>query len=432
MRTRPALLALALLLSVACSEKDPVDPVAAAYRAAVRVGEEAAGLRKDGKEAAAQETFRRAWDRMREVLPLVPERSDRGGIARPDVLNQLSWLSVELADSSPVWITRAVRYADRALASADWALPHLNRGLACSRAGLHGRAVKEIEHGLSLLPEKERPSREPMLRQALYNEASSLVRSPGPGDAAAARRLLERAWDLKPDAAANAPVFRALAALQERFEAEADAAQEAGDWLELARIHAEYGFPEDAERYLVRARNDTGRTEEVRWIAARYVNEIPGTPEGLAAAARIYEEMIGRGERLPQTTAGWARVMRKLGRIGPALERYGEMPEPGALLRAELVRLRLESIRSMPPDAKAAAEKEFARIDDLFLGGLDPEDRAELLVSAAFLAADRGAEERLRGWIREFQSRDPNDLRATILEARLEELAGAPLPGEEE
>jgi tetratricopeptide (TPR) repeat protein len=428
-RTAPVALAalwLALLLP-GCPEKEPVDARQALVELAMESRREGLALMAEGNSQAAQESMTRAY---RHALDAV---TAEGAMARQDLLNALAELCCQLGRWSPAYLGRAVRYCQMAIETGPgWGLPYVNLGLAYEAAGLYDDAVRAFDRFFELAPREQFPddmweSLQDNLVRALFLSAGEIMREDQIGAEGRARAVLERAFALRPAPSSAPQVHNALAAINAEHQRLTRAAAEQDDGLEIVRIHARFGFPVPAETALANFKATSGSNRDVRFVEARYVLELAGTPESLRRAAEIYLDLLSRGELVVHAAAGYCRTMLALGEGEKALERLGDFPNPSSELRRALILLRLDRIAGLPAEAHEAAAAEFDKIAELSTGGLEVFDRARLYWLSALTALDRKDAERMESIIRTYQIRFPQDPRVAILDAELQELRGIPV-----
>ncbi len=423
-----ALVALLLALILpGCPEDPPVDERQALVDLAMEARQEALGLLEVGNVQAAQETFHRAY---RHALDAV---SADGAMSTPDLLNTLAELCCQLGRSSPEYLGRAVRYCQMAIAAGPgWGMPYFNLGLAYEGAGLYADSVRAYEKFFEEVPSDQFPSevweslKENLVR-SLFKQAGEILKDDRIGAEGRAREVLEKAFALRPVPASAPRVHQALTEINVQHQRQARAAAEAGDGLEIVRIHARFGYPVPAETALQRYKDTSGSNRDVRFVEARYVRELAGTPEGNRKAAEIYLELLSRGEMVMHAAAGYGRTLLALGEGEKALDRLADFPNPSADLRRTLILLRLDRIRRLPSDDREAVGAEFDRVAELMTGGLEVSDRAWLYWSTAIAALNRGDADRLEETIRVYQKRFPRDPRVVILDAELKRLRGIPV-----
>ncbi len=426
---RGFLAAAGLFLWLSCGgEEAPVDPRFALMESARVTLEEARGHAAAGRPDVYREGLFRARGLALEAL------DTPGGFPIRDIHNFLANLYFELGRVEPPFLIKALRYAEKAREDAPgWPLPDFNLGLTLAAMGFFTDAAEAFER-------VRRAERLPpdIVAQAVHNlvsvlvdDARRLLITGRPGAAGAARLVLERAFALQAEGPSAEAVDRALTDLNKVYERQAREAGEAKDLLTLARIHAENGFFPSADVALTKARNEQGRSEGLRWVEARYVEELTDTEESRERARFHYEEMIGRGERVPQALAGLARVLARDGRADEAIRRLSGFPDPTVEVRQVHLELLLRKIAGLPADDAAAAAPLWATVDDLLLGTLTPEDRLDILLLGMNVALGRKDEQRLERWILEFKRRQPADPRALFFEARLLDLRKAPLEEQE-
>ncbi len=423
--TAPIALAAMLLALVlpGCPEEEPVDARQALIDLAMEAREEALELIEAGNNQAAQETFHRAY---RHALDAVEVE---GATPMPDLLNILAELCCQLGRWSPEYLGRAVRYCHMAIESGPgWGGPYFNLGLAYQRAGLFSDSVRAYERFFEMAPSEHRPEGlDQNLVRALFLQAGEILREDRIGAEGQARAVLEKAFSLRPNPAGAPQVHRVLTEINERHAREIRAAADAGDGLEVVRVHARYGYPIPAETALLMYKDTSGSNRDVRFVEARFVRELAGTSESLALAAEIYLDLIARGEMVVHAAAGYGRVMLALGEGEKALLRLGDFQNPTAELRRVLVLLRLDRISRMPAGDERSAPEEFAKIEELMTGGLEVYERARLYFATAVGALEREDPEQLEKIIRSYQNRFPRDPRVAVLDAELKKLRGIPV-----
>ena len=415
------LLALCLAAAGCDGDAPPPSERRIAFDAAVTAWREGGEFFLAKENDASRESFFRAHRLALGALDREGEPSDAV------IDNLLANVCCELGQYAPGYLGRAARYAERALATdPEWPQALFSLGLAYQRMGLSLKAA-EIYEGLlaRLVPGETREGVVNNLIEVLLRYASRTLREDRLGAERRAREFVDRAWVVRQDASGN-PASEFREKLMQAYAEQANAAVKERDQLALARVHARFGEDVPANEALTFARNALGRTLEVRWTEARFVEELAGTPESLAAAAKHYDELMGRGERIAHAAAGFGRVLLALGRGEEALQRLKDFPAPTAELRRALVLLRLSRIAAIEPDRREEATPEFEAIDELLVGGMEEWDRADLLLRVAsegMRLADTG---RVSRTIREFQKRFPRDPRILVIDAGLQKLAGEP------
>jgi len=424
--TALAALLLALILP-GCPEEQQVDERQALVDLAMEARQEALGLVEAGNIQAAQETFHRAY---RHALDAV---SADGALSMPDLLNTLAELCCHLGRGSPDYLGRAVRYCHMAnVAGPGWGMPYYNLGLAYEQAGFYSDAVRAYEKFFEAVPSDQFPPevwenlKENLVR-SLFRQAGEILKGDRIGAEGQARVVLEKAFALRPVPASAPQVHQALTEINAQHERQTRVAAEAGDGLEIVRIHARFGFPVPAETALERYKATSGSNREVRFVEARYVRELAGTPEGNRKAAEIYFELLSRGEMVVHAAAGYGRALLALGEGEKALDRLADFPNPSADLRRSLILLRLDRIGRLPAEDSEAADAEFEKVAELMTGGLELFDRAQLYGATAIAALSRDDPDRLEKTIRVYQKRFPQDARVAIFDAELKMLRGIPV-----
>ena len=420
-------LVLAALLLSGCPDEKPVDDRQALVELALETRREGLELLNEGNQQAARESLDRAY---RHALDAVIAE---GALSRPDLLNILSELCCQLGRWSPEYLGRAVRYARMAIESGPgWGPPYMNLGRAYEQAGLYAEAVRAYERFFELAPRDQFPDGaweelEDNLIRALFLEAGEVLREDRVGAEGRARKLLERAFALRPAPASAPQIHSTLAGINSEYERLVRAAADEGDGLEIARLHARFGFPVPSETALQLYQDTSGSNRDVRFVEARYVRELAGTSESLRQAAESYLDLISRGELVVHAAAGYCRTMLALGEGQKALDRLADFPNPSAELRRALILLRLDRIARLPVDDREAADADFDEIAELMTGGLEVYDRARLYWLSAITALNRGDPERMESIIRTYQKRFPQDPRVAILDAELRGLRKVPV-----
>ncbi len=420
--TALAAMLLALLL-LGCPDEEQVDARQAQINLAMEARGEALQLLAAGNSQAAQETLYRAY---RHALDAVEVE---GAMSTPDLLNILAELSFQLGQWAPDYLGRAVRYSHMAIESGPgWGVPYLTLGLAYERAGLFRDSVRAYERFFELVPSEHVPKgTDANLVRALFMLAAEILREDRIGAEGQARVVLEQAFALRPNPKRAPQVHQLLTKINKLHAAEIRVAVEAGDGLEIVRIHARYGYPIPAETALQMYKDASGSNRDVRFVEARFVRELAGTPESLEQAAEIYLDLISRGEMVVHAAAGYGRVMLASGEGEKALARLGDFPNPTAELRRALVLLRVNRISRIPAEDSQAAAEEFATIEELMTGGLQVQERARLYFAVAVAALQRDDPEQLEKIIRTYQTRFPQDTRVAILDAELKMLRRIPV-----
>lgn len=422
-----AALLMALILP-GCPEEQKVDEQQALVDLAMEARQEALGLLEAAEVQASQETFQRAY---RHALDAV---SAEGNISRPDLLNTLAELCCQLGRWSPDYLGRAVRYCHMALAAGPgWGLPYYNLGLAYEWAGLYADSVRAYEMFFETVPSDQFPpdvweGLKDNLVRALFRQAGEILKEDRIGAEGRARVVLEKAYALRPIPSSAPQIHQALTEINAMHERQTREAVDAGDGLEIVRIHARFGFPVPAETALQRYKDTSGSNSAVRFVEARYVRELAGTPESNRQAADIYLDLLTRGEMVVHAAAGYGRTLLALGEGDQALERLADFPNPTAELRRTLILLRIDRIKRLPISDAEAAAAEFERISELMLtGGLGIFDRAQLYWATAIAALNREDADQLENVIGAYQQRFPQDPRVAILDAELKQLRGIPV-----
>ena len=425
------LLLLLLLLPAipACGEDEPpVDERRTLFEKAVLTLDEAREklARKDPEGARI--------DLLRSEELALGALKARGEQPNVQVLNLLANICAEIGLLIRPYLIRAMRFATRAVDEApNQAFSYFNLGVCFGALGFNLDAVRAYERVLgSDLPLDVRATAANNTSAMLLAEAKRVLTRGRPGAQAEARFLLERAYGLREEYGVLPGVDEAVASLGRYYEQATKEAIASGDPVEVAIAHAECGYFVPAREILDRVRTESGRTEELRWAEARYLLELEGSQESLEAAEKLYLEFIGRGERVAQALAGYARVSRGLGHPEDALARIEGFPDPTVELRELRIELLLDRVSSLPVGEKSTAEELYKRVDELLLGSFPEEDRADLLLKALLTAAHRDDADRLTKWVSEFHRRYPTDPRALLFEARLLDIRKIPLLPEEE
>jgi tetratricopeptide (TPR) repeat protein len=420
----PALMSMFLLLLAGCpgEKKAPDTRVEILRRARAACGE-AQALRQEGRTQAGEETLRRAY---RLALDAVGKE---GEPPLHEVLTLLSEICGRLGELSPAYLGKAVQYGRMTVERRpDWPPIHLSLSIVYQEAGLFDESIRAFEEFRRLSPGGEVPAgTDTVLVRAYLLKAMDILREDRVGAEGQARVVLEQAYALRPNPSGAPEVHGLLEKMGQEYQREANAASQAGDYLELCRVHARFGFIVPAETSLQRSRDEKGTDADTRFAEARYVREMKGDPESLKRAEQLYLDMIRRGEKLPHALAGLGRILLSEGRGEEVLPRIEKLENLTAELRTILVLLTLDRVEKLPAEDVEAADLLFAKIEEQMTGDISISDRSSLYWSAGLVALKRGSEEQLKNIIRRFQRRFPRDPRVSILDAELRMLRNIPV-----
>jgi len=367
---RPTIPVLLLILALASCERTGDSSLVLDWQTARSETERAFALLGVGDGAGAREAFRNAYRRGVEVMATLGSRPwhSRDGLRPPtrvEVLCQLAEICRQLGKGDPEYLERALRLSYRAIAEApEHSTARAIFGATFGALGLFSRAVENLEAHLdSLPPEAPTPARRDLVI-ALSNLSRYILESGHVGCEAEARKVLNRAWALLPEGERDPVVTRQLTDLNRAYAAAVAAAGERADTLEIARIHARFGFLDLAKEALDKIVSRARLVGEVRWVVARYYYEGLGTRESLEKARQVYERMLEEDVRREGLAPAWVRVHRGLGLIEPALERFGAAKDPSAEMRVELILTRFDRIAMRPETDLEGWKEDLREIDE--------------------------------------------------------------------